>query len=665
MRITLLSLLTLAFTGALAQNTCDEALAVEAGYHTVDMVDGELPSQFCANMPVAGTEHGEWYTYTAGMDYTITITTSLEENEGLDTRIHVYSGTCGDFTCIAGDDDGGSVYLSIVSFPVEQGETVYFVWDDRWSDAGFAFELIESEFVPMPITFTPVSNPGPGSNRAMVDMNGDYLDDVVKVSENEGIHISYQNADGTLTPTAIGNIPGANFPYWSLTAGDIDGNGFNDLIYGGGSGVTFMFANEDGTAYTELTTNEYVFCQRGNCVDINNDGHLDVFMCHDVEPNVYYINDGEGNLTFYQGGLGETPNGGNYGSIWVDYDHDGDTDMFIAKCRGGSSPAKINQMHRHDGEGNYEEVGAELDMDDPVQTWSSAWGDYDNDGDLDVFIGASSFTDGSHKLLMNDGVGNFTDVSEGSGVEGITSTGIENTTHDFDNDGYLDLLGMGNKLLIGNGDMTFTVVSSDIDNGAIGDVNNDGFLDVLNSSIMMNDGNDNNFIKLNMLGTESNLNGIGAMVHIYTADLGVLTRQVRSGDGFRYMSSLNLHFGLGDVESIDSLVVDWPSGIHEVHTNIDVNTTTNIIEGSTLTSVTNAETIDVVVFPNPAADKLIIDTPEQFQNMKYNIFDIQGRMVDQGNVPQRIINVSQLETGQYVLQLDLDGNKVEKSFVKQ
>jgi len=109
-------------------------------------------------------------------------------------------------------------------------------------------------------------------------------------------------------------------------------------------------------------------------VDFDNDGDLDAFVCHDVEPNVYYINngtlndDGTPNMTFVQGGLGDTVNGGNYGSIWVDYDNDHDMDLFIAKCRGGSSSANINQLHKNNGNGVFEEIGSSVNLADNVQT---------------------------------------------------------------------------------------------------------------------------------------------------------------------------------------------------------------------------------------------------------------------------------------------------------
>ncbi len=139
-----------------------------------------------------------------------------------------------------------------------------------------------------------------------------------------------------------------------------------------------MMANNDGTAFTEVSGSEYVFSQRSNFADLNNDGQLDAFVCHDVVPNVYYINDGNGNLIFYQGadlngipsGLGLVSNGGNYGTVWIDYDNDRDMDLFIAKCRGGATEAKINQLHRNNGDNTYTNVAenTRINLANPVQT---------------------------------------------------------------------------------------------------------------------------------------------------------------------------------------------------------------------------------------------------------------------------------------------------------
>lgn len=115
-------------------------------------------------------------------------------------------------------------------------------------------------------------------------MNGDFLDDLISVSATN-ININYQLEGGGFNTVDNATTPANYTPSWSLAADDIDSNSYNDLLYGGGSGITFMMANHDGTAFTEISSSEYVFSQKSNFVDLNNDGHLEAFVCHDVHPN--------------------------------------------------------------------------------------------------------------------------------------------------------------------------------------------------------------------------------------------------------------------------------------------------------------------------------------------------------------------------------------------
>lgn len=509
------------------------------------------------------------------------------------------------------------------------------------------------------ITFTTEFIATTGTNRAVVDMNGDFLDDIVSITSTN-VNIQQQLSVGGFNEVNIGTSVADNSPSWSLAAADFDGNGYTDLLYGGGSGVTFMKANDDGTAFTEISGPEYVFSQRSNFVDINNDGHLDAFVCHDVAPNVYYINDGSGNLTFNQGGLGDYPSGGNYGSIWIDYDNDGDIDLFIAKC-GGEPARRQNQMHRNNGDGTFTEVAEDIGLGDIMQTWSSAWGDFDNDGDMDVFVGGSS---DPHKLMENNGDNTFTDVTVASGVDALLATGIENTAYDFDNDGNLDIASNGN-ILYGNGDNTFTEITLGVvSQGAFGDLNNDGFIDAFNAgTIYWNDANSNNWVKIITRGVESNLNGIAARVMIETPS-GSQIRDVRSGEGFGYMSSLNTHFGIGSDTEINSITVVWPSGIIDVLEDPNINEAIVITEGETL-GIEESLVNNMILYPNPTADLINLNATYEIEGATYAIFDSNGKKILQSILMSNIIDVSELSSGSYILRISHNSNNISQKFIKR
>jgi len=555
------------------------------------------------------------------------------------------------------------------------------------------FTTLNTPPPPAPVTFSSQALSTSGSNRAVVDMNGDYLDDVVSISStNVNIQFQDPNATSGFTQVNITTPSADNTPSWSLAAGDYNADGYTDLLYGSGSGVTFMKAivNADGTGnanpfddiagYEEYSSGNYVFSQRSNFADVNNDGHLDAFICHDVQPNVYYLNDGNGNLNFYQTttdgapyNLGDYGSGGNYGSIWIDYDNDHDLDMFIAKC-GGEEARRTNQMHTNDGlfesdntTISYTENAAAIGLNDPMQTWSSAWGDFDNDGDMDVFVGASS---GSHKLMQNDmgTSGNFSNVTSGSGLASFSATGIENQTYDFDNDGNLDIISNGN-LLIGHGDMTFDVYTSMLPgSGSFGDLNDDGFIDAFSGNIYRNNTNDNNWIKINTVGGAalgmSNINGIGARVELHLSGDRIQIRDVRSGEGFRNMSSLNTHFGIGTDTAIDQIMVYWPSGVIDVIDNPNINETLTINEGQTL-SVEDQELTDVVIYPNPVQDMIYISTAADITNRVVSVFDINGKRVINHKLMNNALKVSTLQSGVYILRLEANGKVMNRKFIKE
>ena len=681
-------------------DSCNNATQITAGTYSVDGISGESFDLNCTEYDAA---NGSllWYSYTASQDYLITVSTDYAINDNLDTRFHVYQGDCENLACAGGDDDSGDGYLSYSSFYADAGSTYYIAWDDRWGDENFEFTVEENDPPPPPpFEFTQVNVNSIGSERGMVDMNGDGLDDLVSV-QSTNINLLIQTEEGGFEEVNISTDQANYTPSWSMAAGDFDRNGYNDLLYGGGSGVTFMKANDNGTGYTEISGNEYVFSQRSNFVDINNDGHLDAFVCHDVQPTVYYINDGNGNLQFFQGPdedgvpsgiggvelslapIGSAQEGGNYGSVWIDFDNDRDIDMFIAKCRGGNVQWKNNELWRNNGDGTFSNIADvtgwynsyypdgghdnSSNLGDPVQTWSSAWGDFDNDGYMDVYVGASATGDGGHKLMQNNGDGTFSDRTNGSGLS-EANYGIENDSGDFNNDGFVDILSNG-SILLNNGDFTFTIYNQNTPGpGAIGDANNDGFLDVFNgSNLYQNNPNGNNWLKVITIGTTSNINGIGARVEISSPGIGTQIRDVRSGTGFRYMGSLNTYFGLGQDTMVDTITIYWPSGTIDVLNNVNINSTLTVIEGQTL-SVSSLELREINIYPNPADDFITIDTINSLEGAIISIFDINGRRVlnYKQNANSNKVDVSSLSIGEYIIRVvTADGLMASKKLIKK
>jgi len=455
----------------------------------------------------------------------------------------------------------------------------------------FAFLLICQIVVAQPVTFSLINDK---LNRVAgftaysdcaVDMNDDRLDDVVRIG-NKGMYIDFQQPDGSYSQQFFSMLI-ISPPSWSICAGDIDNNGYNDLLFGNSTSVSFLQASQNGNSYEEKVMSSFILSQRSTFADIDNDGWLDAFVCNDTALSIPYRNNGSGLMIPDTNLIHTADRPGSYSAIWTDYDNDGDIDLYITKCQGSALPGNINRtnlMYRNNGDGSYSEVGALTGLDDNAQSWSTVFEDFDNDGDLDAFIVNHDF---QNRLFRNNGNGTFTNVISGSGIDPNDLLANENASADFNNDGYMDIFSeLENELYLGNGDLTFTSQDAPVRSGAIADLNNDGFLDVYhNSQLWLNDGNQNHWLKIVPLGIQSNRNGIGSRVEIY-GPWGIQIREVRSGQSYSPMSSLTVHFGLGINDKVDSLLIRWPSGIVTILKNIVVDSMYFVPEATCLLPTT-------------------------------------------------------------------------------
>ena len=669
MKKTLLIILLFIFQQNHAQDTCLSAVPITAGINTVDAINGtDIPSPICAENGTGATA-GEWYSYTPTQNYSVTVSTELQINLNKDTRIHIYSGTCSSLTCIAGDDDAGSIgtgYLSIVNFNVAAGTTYIIAFDNRWNSSGFDFQLIESPIVIPPISFTSQQISISPTICNVADMNGDFLDDITYVEGNQ-ISILTQKTVGGFDTTVMPLSTTVLTPDWSIAAGDFDRNGFNDLALGNGSRLTILKANETGTNFSIIAYPQSIFTQRTNFVDINNDGNLDLWACHDVAQSHAYKNDGIGNLNFDISLMPTLAIGGNYQSLWIDYDNDGDMDMYLSKCRGGAAvgdPQRINLLYKNNGDGTFSECGATAGVNDGSQSWSTAIEDFDNDGDLDILLSNISDT---NKFYLNNGDGTFTDIYATTGIDAQVGS-WELQAADFNNDGFMDFIWQnGKEIYLNNGDLTFSGYDINFNEGGIGDLNNDGFLDVQFANyVYYNVPNGNNWVKINLKGITSNSNGIGARIEIYGA-WGKQIREIRSGHGFSHMSSLNAYFGIGTATEITKIVVKWPSGIVDTLWNPTINSAIFIPESSTLNTVTNNYTQNLTVYPNPTSNYLKIhwNQNENIAN-SVTIFDVSGKKIKEEKITNNTVSVQNLQKGPYILEIKNEkGKKYSCKFIKE
>lgn len=653
---------------------CLTATPISAGLHTVSTIDDANGN----NITCSTGSLAEWYSFTPTQTKLVTVTSDLPENSCKNTFLSILTGACPTLTCFQSDDNSGTVTcssdgtsnLSTLSFIANAGTTYYIAWDNRWSNQGFNFKIIE-ENIPISYTVTTLPLSLTASNQCVVDMNNDSKDDIVIVNNNK-LNILYQDSLGAIntTPFDLTLPTGTRMPSWSIAAGDYNKDDYNDLILGNSGGLSVLRSENNGTNYTAITPSDYIFCQRTNFTDINNDGNLDLFSCHDIAPNVYYLNNGTGTLTYYQSGVTSGSyltgtSGGNYASLWTDYDNDGDSDLFISKCSGPPC-----ELIRNDGNGVFTNITAQAQLNfTPVDSWSSAVADFDNDGDMDILVGSNGSV--GSRLFRNDlnTTNNveepFTNITASSGFDNLTNVYRDYIAYDFDNDGWIDIMGSNSKIMFNKGNNNFSPInySTNLTMGGIGDLNNDGFLDSFyGNKIYYAVPNTNKWIRINLKGVQSNRNGIGARVEI-NGSWGKQIRDVRSGEGFAHMSTLGVHFGIGQANMITSIIIRWPSGLVDAYYNVSPNQSLTYIEGAALS--TNDFSNDIFsISPNPAKEFINISHPESVSINDVKVYDLTGRMVIENN-NNNYINISNLANGTFLIVIkDNDGKTYFKKFIK-
>lgn len=450
-------------------------------------------------------------------------------------------------------------------------------------------------------------------NSAWGDYDGDgYLDLFVGASvASDRNYLYHNNRDGTFTLIDDASMPKIPSNQHGVAWGDYDNDGHLDLIVTAGqpeithnvlyhnngdgtfSGIT------DGPIYTQTQPEGFHGPSWG---DYDNDGFLDLFIAGHGTVNRLFHNNGDG--TFKRIPPSD-PNAGvlvkeeaaSAGRTWVDYDNDGDIDLFVANLDRFPS-----FLYRNEGNGRFAKVTDSGLSTRVEKTAAVCWADYDNDGFADVFL--ANFNDTS--LYHNNQDGTFSPVLDSAVVrETIPSSAIFSSCAwgDYDNDGFIDLLVTTGcypvspdciprySLLYHNvGDGSFTKVTggavgndptTQCSGSSWGDYDNDGFLDLLVSQgvfwtdpqtnlLYHNDGNGNGWLKVRLVGSVSNRSAIGAKVRVnafYRGESRWQVREIDGGDGEgNQTNALNTAFGLADATTIDTVRVEWPSGaVQELH----------------------------------------------------------------------------------------------------
>lgn len=408
------------------------------------------------------------------------------------------------------------------------------------------------------------------------------------------------NGDGTFAK--VTNGPPVNDPAESASAcwGDYDNDGNLDL-FAATTGRNLLYHNNGDGAFTRITTAGNILLDSARTlgaawVDYDNDGLLDLFVTTaDSSANAHnflYRNNGGGTFSSITNSILVTDRGSSLGCVWGDYDNDGHLDLFVCGGRGLGNGLAPNRLYHNKGDGTFTKVSTGSLATDVGYSGPCAWGDYDNDGSLDLFVanvgGLKNF------LYHNNGDGTFTRTTNGIVVTNVADA-FGCAWGDYDNDGFLDLF-VSNRNINGsnpavvnfldhnNGDGTFTKITagspvnedSDSWGCSWSDYDNDGFLDLFvargggrSNYLYRNNGNNNSWLTVKLIGTVSNRSAIGAKVRVKAIIGGVSRwqlRQISGGSGWVGYNELRANFGLGDATNIDLVRIEWPSGtVQEFH----------------------------------------------------------------------------------------------------
>lgn len=331
-------------------------------------------------------------------------------------------------------------------------------------------------------------------------VSGTFNGEFQQTTEATGVLIC---SDITLPDNIV--TPEANT--WSVAWGDYNNDCYPDLFianYDTDEANILYKNNGDGT-FTETSTSlfgaDLASSTVGTWGDYDNDGDLDLFVANNIGfGNFLYRNENNGaSFTRIYNDPIVNDNGYAHGATWVDYDNDGFLDMFTAEF----FATRFNNLYHNNGDGTFTKNTTAAITLDAASSVSGVWGDYDNDGDQDLFV--ANTNDENNLLYRNDGNGNFTKITTGAIVnDGGKSVGASWGDYDSDNDLDLFVSNSGNQnnfLYTNNGDGTFTKVTTGeiVNDGghshgsSWADVNNDGWLDLFVS----NDQNSVNFLYMN------------------------------------------------------------------------------------------------------------------------------------------------------------------------